>query len=274
MMSAGDSKECRFEMQSNSIELTANLIEWDANVFGFSVAQIDYVRLKNSIDSLIELDDFWSWVDRNSINLISCRLNHSNLSETIFLEDNNFKFIEMVLHPTFKDIQNFEVINDDSLIIKAANEEDLHEISDIAESVFNVERFHADPRVPSKLANIRYKNWVVNSARSSNQKLLKITQYNNIIGFFLVESLGMTSVYWHLTAISHKYQAKGFGLKVWRAMINYHKIQGFNQIKTTISARNTRVLNLYAKLGCSFTEPEMTFHWLKNNASFLAKDFG
>jgi hypothetical protein len=42
------------------------------------------------------------------------------------------------------------------------------------------------------------------------------------------------------------------------------KISKCEAVTTTISSRNTRVLNLYAKLGFRFMPPEITFHWLSD----------
>jgi RimJ/RimL family protein N-acetyltransferase len=42
-----------------------------------------------------------------------------------------------------------------------------------------------------------------------------------------------------------------------------NKRQGARSIRTTISARNTAVMNLYARLGFRFSAPDMTFHWVR-----------
>jgi hypothetical protein len=47
-------------------------------------------------------------------------------------------------------------------------------------------------------------------------------------------------------------------------MLLRHKTDGISAVLTTISARNTRVMNLYAGLGFRFRPPMMTFHWIRD----------
>jgi RimJ/RimL family protein N-acetyltransferase len=70
--------------------------------------------------------------------------------------------------------------------------------------------------------------------------------------------------YWHLTAIAPAFQGRGYGKRVWREMLHFHQREGMKQIATTIAARNTPVLNLYASLGFRFQPPEITLHWLRD----------
>ncbi|MBV5350282.1 GNAT family N-acetyltransferase, partial [bacterium] len=115
----------------------------------------------------------------------------------------------------------------------------------------------------SDRASVRYGNWVVNSLDHPRQSLLKVVDGENIVALFIVEQLASGKVYWHLTAVAPQYQGKGLGWRAWRAMMHYHQLQGIGVIETTISARNIRVLNLYARLGARFLPPEMTFHFMR-----------
>jgi len=197
--------------------------------------------------------------------MISCRLPHHKLSESALLERNNFRFIEMVLHPTILNLQEIH-IEDQCLLISPIDEVDKPLISGIATKAFSYERFHVDPYLNPNIGNTRYRQWVENSKSSDTQQLLKATLDGKIIGFFLVEYRD-NLVYWHLTAISPEYQGRGLGARVWFSMMAQHKRDGFQKILTTISARNTPVLNLYSKLNFRFNPPEMTFHWVKQITS-------
>jgi RimJ/RimL family protein N-acetyltransferase len=135
-------------------------------------------------------------------------------------------------------------------------------IQTMAEQCFAHERFQADPRLSTKLANERYGRWVVSSFQSRNQLLLKIEDRDEIVAFFIVEYLNEKSAYWHLTAVAPEFQSRGYGRKTWQTMLAYHKACGIERVTTTITARNVRVLNLYSKLQFKFAPPEMTFHWI------------
>jgi RimJ/RimL family protein N-acetyltransferase len=251
-----------FEIDNGSICLIADLVTWDSAVFEKRVAAISKFSLKgNEVGSY--LDDFFRWVMANSIEIVSCRLPNEKLTESMCLEQVGFRFIEMVLHPLAVGLDKFPSPTVE-LFIEDATSDDLPIIGRIAEKVFRFERYHVDPRIDLSLADQRYKRWALNSFDSKSQRLVKVVnRMRDLIGFFVYEELPNNSVYWHLTAISKEFQGKGLGYQTWLALISHHTCAGFESIRTTISARNYPVLNLYSKLGFKFDPPEMTFHWVR-----------
>lgn len=182
----------------------------------------------------------------------------------MFLEEQGFRFVEMVLHPTMPALPEL-ALPDDDLDIDVAEESDIAQIESIAVQSFQYERYHVDPRLDRHLADLRYGRWVNSSTGSFEQQLIKICDGGRLLGFFLVEIMEESQeVYWHLTAIAPEYQGQGYGTRVWQAILRYHQKQGLISVSTTISARNVPVLNLYSRLGFRFLPPEMTFHWLRN----------
>lgn len=245
-----------------SLRLTANLVPWDAEAFGFPVAQIYELEVIDSSLVMESYREFEQWMDAGGIRIVSCRLPHDRLRESIFLESRGFRFIEMVLHPTIEKLQSLNIASDD-LVIVPALESDLPVMRDIAERAFGYERYHVDPRLDPGLGDVRYGRWVTNSLNHPRQCLLKVMKGGHIVALFIVESGENRSVYWYLTAIAPEWQGRGYGQRVWRAMLRHHQAEGQDSVMTTISARNVAVLNLYAKLGFRFLPPEMTFHWVR-----------
>jgi RimJ/RimL family protein N-acetyltransferase len=181
----------------------------------------------------------------------------------MFLEAHGFRFIEMVLHPRLAGLSALALPADDLKII-AADAADLPGLVAIAEHAFTHERYHVDPRLDPRLGDQRYGRWVSNSLGHEMQRLLKVLDGERLIALFVVEAISSQSVYWHLTAISPCWQGQGYGRRVWQAMLRRHQAEGCESVTTTISARNTPVLNLYAQLGFRFLPPEMTFHWISS----------
>jgi RimJ/RimL family protein N-acetyltransferase len=250
------------KITSPSLRLTANVVPWDTEAFGFPVAQIYEFEV---IDSSLLMQDyrkFEQWLDAGEIRIASCRLPHDRLRESIFLESRGFRFIEMVLHPTIEKLQSLHIHPDD-LIIVPALESDLPAMRDIAERAFGHERYHIDPRLDTGLGDMRYGRWVTNSFNHPKQRLLKVMKGDHIVALFIVEFRENQLGYWHLTAIAPEWQGQGYGQRVWRAMLRHHQAEGRDGVMTTISARNVAVLNLYAKLDFRFLPPEMTFHWVR-----------
>lgn len=258
----------RFDYQLHRLETGALSLDyfqvpWDSDIFGFPVAQIAEMRVLLPAQARADLATFQAWLEQESIQLASCRLAHDQLNESMLLEQAGFRFVEMVLHPHLADLQGFPCAPQ-GLRVELAGSTDLPAIEEIAAQAFGHERFHADPRLDSALADRRYLVWVRNSHGHPSQRLYKIRDGADLIAFFVTEAQPDGLCYWHLTAISPAFQGRGYGKRVWREMLHFHQREGMARIGTTIAARNTPVLNLYASLGFRFRPPEMTLHWLRD----------
>jgi hypothetical protein len=251
-----------FASKNSDLFMTASLVPWDSAIFPFNVAQIENFTIVNSLANHIEYSDFEYWRDFHQCGLVSCRLNHEKIHESIYLEEKKFHFIETVLHPYISGINKVN-IPDQGLTISPAVSSDLPAISRIAESAFTHERFYVDPRLNPRLSKIRYSRWVETTLEHPKQHLAKVLDKNVLVAFFIFEIMDKMSVYWHLTAVDPDKHVRGYGLRSWLSMLRYHNTNGNYVVKTTISARNIPVLNLYSKLGFRFDPPEMTFHWCK-----------
>jgi RimJ/RimL family protein N-acetyltransferase len=250
------------EIDNDEMRIVANLVAWDTVVFDRRVAAISEFSLKTDSRSS-DLTGFYQWVADNNYEIVSCRLPHHKLNESICLESYRFRFVEMVLHPVAVGLDRFPPPAE-RLIVKEATEVELSTVSDIAGQAFGFERYHIDPRVDSRLADLRYRRWALNSFKDKAHKLVTVvTTDREVIAFFVYEMLPEFSIRWHLTAMSKSFQGRGLGYQTWLAMIMHHRDQGFKRVLATISARNCPVLNLYSKLGFKFEPPEMTFHWVR-----------
>jgi RimJ/RimL family protein N-acetyltransferase len=250
-----------FTIDNDRVCLEAHMVKWDTDVFNRRVAAISKFEVVGNTSGA-ELNGFIRWVKDNSIEIVSCRLSHEKLAESMWLEQVGFRFVEMVLHPVVAGLKRFPLPTE-RLFVEDATADDLPIIGSIAEQVFRFERYHVDPRIDSSLANQRYKRWALNSFDSNSQKLVKVeNRERDLIGFFVYEDLPNNGIYWHLTAINKEFQGKGLGYQTWLTLISHHRDAGCERIRTTISARNYPVLNLYSRLGFGFDPPEMTFHWV------------
>lgn len=253
-----------FRLNSPRIKVHVREAVWDSTIYGTPVVQIDNLELIDIKGAENDFFQYQDWVEKERVGMASCRLPHNQLQKSIFLEKKNFRFIEMVLHPRIEYLQSISFPKT-NLSILPAELEDLDELQNIAEFAFGYERFHVDPRLNPKLADLRYKKWVVNSFKHDSQYLLKVLDKERLIALFIIEKQSDGSMYWHLTAISPKWQGQGYGRQVWLAMLLYHQNDGYQTISTTISARNTPVLNLYSQLQFRFTPPMITLHWVRTD---------
>lgn len=255
-----------FNLATPALELIARLTPWDTAAFGFVVGQIDVMECRDRAVSPVAIQPFLQWLDANAVRLVSCRLRYNQLVESMLLEDCGFKFVETVLHP-YVDLSMIRCEEHGTFAIKPAAASDIATLEAIAARAFVHGRIHVDPRLGPELSARRYSRWIRTSLEHPSQRLLKVTDDAGVVlGLFVTEALPDRGMYWHLTAIAPEHQGQGYGWRIWRAMLAHHAQEGMRSVRTTITAGNVPVLNLYSKLGFRFQPPESTFHWWRATA--------
>jgi len=242
--------------------MTWSQAPWDEVVCGFPVLQITDMTV-SGINADVDICQFERVRDDLNAGLVSCRLPHDSLKESMLLEDRGFKFIEMVFTPEL-DLPGFTVDAGDGLMpVIRATEPDMPRLLDIARQAFQNERFKMDPRLDPAISDQRFCNWVNSSLHHPTQELYTVKDGVRIVAFFVNESLADGTCYWHLNAVAPDAQGQGYGRRVWLSMLDQAAAAGAKRVRSSIAVRNHRVLNLYAKLGFSFLPPTMTFHWVR-----------
>jgi ribosomal protein S18 acetylase RimI-like enzyme len=256
------------QIDTPALLMAWSLAPWDEAVCGIPVMQITAMQVLNANASK-DMRLFERVRDEIGAGLVSCRLPHDQMKESMLLEDHGFRFIEMLYAPEM-DLKNFNVNGDAGLLsVRRANDVDLATLLVIAHTAFNNERFKMDPRLDPGISDQRFQNWVASSLHHVTQELYVISDGTRIIAFFVTELLSDGTCYWHLNAVAPDAQGQGFGRRVWLSMLNQAAGAGAQRVRTSIAARNHRVLNLYARLGFTFLPPSMTFHWVRT--SFKSK---
>lgn len=238
---------------------------WDSVVLGAPVLQISRIEVRDK-HAEQDLIPFEAIRDHLQAGLVSCRMSCDQLQESILLEERGFRFIEMLYQPELSDLTKRLQEEDTGLVAEQAALEQLPTLEDIAGRAFRNERFHVDPRLDPALGDQRYRNWVHNTLNHENQRLTVIRDVDHLVAFFVTEMLADGTCYWHLNAVLPEAQGQGYGKRVWRLMIDKAREDGAKRIRTSIVARNHRVLNLYARLDFQFPKPLMTFHWVKSES--------
>lgn len=241
--------------------LTWSEAPWDSAILGYPVLQITRMEIRGT-----EADNNFATFEasRNDMaaGLVSCRLAHDRLRESMLLEARDFRFIEMAYHPELGQLENL-ALPADTLSVARASPQDLPEVLEIAGNAFHNERFHVDPRLDPKLGDLRYCNWVKSTLDHPTQQLYLLRDGTRLVAFFVTEMKEDGTCYWHLNAVTPQAQGKGYGRRAWQAMLRQARDEGAHRVQTCIVARNHRVLNLYARLGFRFSAPLMTFHWVR-----------
>ena len=147
------------DIKTPALRISCSLVPWDTAAFGFPVAQITKLEVRDCRIASQEYKKVRNWLDYLNIRILSCRLPHECLSESTFLEAQGHRFIEMVLHPCLSNL-GLQKLPSDTLSITPAKEDEIHDLSAIAERAFHFERFHSDPRLDPHMGNVRYARWV------------------------------------------------------------------------------------------------------------------
>ncbi len=245
-------------IEGHALRLKCSLVPWDSATLGRPVAQITQIEAR--VGAADEFERFERWRDDQSVDIVSCRLPASALRESMFLEARGFRFVELVLRYRSPVLGPVALTTAGPQVSKALIG-DLAAIGEIAASSFRDDRYHLDPRLSPAFAGERYRRWVLSIFEYPSQCLYKATLGSRIVGFLIAESEGSP---WHLAGVASDAQGKGVGEQIFRAFLQCSRTLGAERAEGVISARNIRVLNLFAKIGCRFSEPQITLHWVRD----------
>ncbi|MES9899575.1 MAG: GNAT family N-acetyltransferase [Sedimenticola sp.] len=251
-------------VNTESLLLEWSEAPWDTSVMGYPVIQISRLSVRGPAANS-DIVAYETVRDRVGCGLVSCRLPSDSLCESMFLEEHGFKFIELIYQPELSGLQDNLNFDFSGLTVRPACDDDISSILNIADNAFHNERFHIDPRLNPRFGNQRYCNWIKSSLLHRKQELYVVLEKSLLVSFFITELLPDRICYWHLNAVSPNLQGKGYGRRSWLAMLELSKEQGVEKVRTSIVARNYRVLNLYSSLGFRFSSPKMTFHWVRRS---------
>ena len=134
-----------------------------------------------------------------------------------------------------------------------SREFDAGQIEAICHGAFSHGRFHRDFNLPKDAADRRYDNWLMQLVDAHQVYAL---YWTGMLAGFIAYS-GDTLV---LHALGEKYRGKGRSKYWWSAVCSELLQAGHQEVKSSISAANLPVLNLYSSLGFSFRNAQDIYH--------------
>lgn len=241
---------------------TAAVIPWDSDTFGFPVAACEI--------SAADLDDaeanefvrlLHEWLTRRGVAVCSSTVGPADTSWRSALDRAGFRFVDMTLEPSLAGLQTAHLPKC-RFPVRAARPEDGDAIRAIAATSFVHGRYHADPLFPRELANLRYRNWVSRALSSPGPEdsILVLEQGGRVRGFFHVV-VSDSSADLRLVAVSEEVKSTIIGFELYVATLHEMRRRGIQRVTSVISATNTAVLNVHAKLGFRFDNCRLIYHW-------------
>lgn len=127
------------------------------------------------------------------------------------------------------------------------------ELLPICHGAFEHGRFHRDFNLDKAQADLRYDNW-----------LKQLYEADAVYGLFWGDELAGFIAHngnnLLLHALHHQQRGKGRAKYWWSAVCVELLAAGHEEVKSSISAANLAVLNLYASLGFTFNHPQDVYH--------------
>ena len=123
----------------------------------------------------------------------------------------------------------------------------------ICHGAFAHGRFHRDFNLPKAAADLRYDNWLKQLLDA--QQVYGLYWNGELAGF-----IGHNGNNLALHALAEKFRGKGLTKYWWSAVCGELLAAGHTDVKSSVSPTNLAVLNLYASLGFSFSNPQDIYH--------------
>lgn len=247
-------------LQTRSLSLEYFLVPWDTELLDRPVAQIRHIEVHDYEAASVDIHHFSAWMEVNNIAFSTAKVSHSRLVESSLIQTLDYYFVELNYRPEIDTVSMQYETNEDFHFIEA----DISDEADLcfmASRTFRHTRFHLDPLLGAQIGDQRYENWMRNAFALPHQQVLKCMLGDATIAFFVQEFPEPHHAFWSLVGLTPESQGQGMGKRVWKAALVWLQENGVSKVSTSISSLNAPVLNLYARLGFRFPEPEMTFHW-------------
>jgi RimJ/RimL family protein N-acetyltransferase len=247
-------------IRTDALTLDYFLVPWDTQIFGVPVAHIADLHVLEPLRAAHDYERFLEWCTQKRIAFCACRVPAERLSDSMFLEERGFRFVELNYLPQLTGLQQLRT-SDEGIAVAPADERDRAILTAMAAQTFRHGRFHQDPRIDPRLGDRRYGAWLNNAFESSNQRVLKCSLDGEIVAFFVVENREQGHCFWSLNGLAPGRGGRGLGKRVWRSMLHWHRAEGADRVSTSISSHNVAALNLYVALGFRFPPPTTTLQW-------------
>jgi len=174
------------------------------------------------------------------------------LSSKALLHKHGFYYTDTLIEPFCKssDVVVFQHPN-----IKISSIVDINLLLPMCDENFLHGRFHRDFNLPTSKADLRYKQW-----------LKQLADEGNVLGLFYRDALAGFIAHNNGNLLLHtvdtKFRGQGLAKYFWSMSCQQLADDGVDEIRSSISASNLPVLNLYCSLGFRFSKAVDTYHRL------------
>ncbi|TLS74923.1 GNAT family N-acetyltransferase [Mariprofundus erugo] len=135
----------------------------------------------------------------------------------------------------------------------------LDELLPMCDHTFLHGRFHRDFMLAGAAADQRYRQWL--SQMHCENEVFALYYNTNLAGFIAHHQGNLL-----LHAIAREYRGQGLAKYFWSHVCDHLFLSGASEIRSSVSAANLAVLNLYASLGFRFCHATDIYHRLTRSS--------
>jgi len=134
--------------------------------------------------------------------------------------------------------------------------ETVETVSTIARESFSSDRFHVDFQCPEEIANRRCELWICDLLQHEDV-IFDIVEVNGEAAGFMARKNNHLII----AGFSRKFVRAGLGDYLWLGSLQHIRDHGLRYAETLVSINNIPSLNLHARLGFKFRNPQYSFHF-------------
>lgn len=230
--------------------IAARLTPWDERALGFTTAEVTAFEI-NAIDQAgALLDELDQWCSSQSVRYLFGRIDAASLVTKSALLQHGYQFVETSLTVSRSGFANLPNVPRGMLpTLRPATTVDIPELRRIAATDFAHGRFLEDPAIDPERAANRTANWIEDLITGGLAYVAE--SRGKTIGFHAERAnSGQRSAELLLTGAAAPYAM--LALPLWVTALESLAARDIQQCTTLVSAANTGILNLYARLGFHF----------------------
>jgi GNAT superfamily N-acetyltransferase len=146
----------------------------------------------------------------------------------------------------------------ESPISRIARDGDIDAVRDIAGKAFRYSRFHMDPFIPGKTANVIKEEWACNFFKGNRGDAMVVAEKNKEIAGFLLLLKNKRQLIIDLIAVDSKHRGKGYAKEM--IAFSLHILPSFPVMITGTQAANLISLKMYQNMGFKVVSSSYVLH--------------
>ncbi len=259
------------ELDSESGLVVTERSNWDTVHFGFSVGKISSCLFDPHLTPKQRASLLETMHLAEKTRLISARISMTDMQPIQELERVGAVVTDVLLTFRFDTGTTPSPAETIGFDVRLASSADGETLANMAESIFRIERFHSDPKIPTAKSNELYGKWARSSLSGGADAVLVATKRGKTIGFITckVESVAdETSIgVIDLVGVQSSFQGQGVASLLVHAAEDWFRTR-VASVYVGTQAANDRAVRVYEKSGFRLASSEASLHLWSNGDNY------